>query len=116
VGALSSIYHDTERSKQMPVKKFIEDFAFDPSTFNYDTFKAKLLEEATSDDDLAAAKITELTESNTNLSKSERDLKVRLFDATVAKQGEPVAPTDSPAAGGGPTGPAPAVPDSDIFG
>lgn len=99
----------------MPAKQFIEKFPFDPSTFNFDQFKEKLLEELTGDEDLSQAKITELTEQNTGYATSTRDLKARLFDATVLKQGDAVAPIDSPAgaAGGNSTE---KVPDADIFG
>lgn len=101
----------------MPAKKFLSEFKFDPSTFNYDQFKERLDAELDTDDDLATSKITQLTETNTALETSTRDLKVRLFDATVMKQGDPVAPTDSPSApAGGAPGTTPVVPESDIFG
>lgn len=99
----------------MPAKNFIENFKHDPTTFDFEAFKAKMLEEIIGDDDLNTNKINDLTEQTTNLSKSERDLKVRLFDATIAKQGPPVNPTDSAAVQGG-SHPAPPVSDADIFG
>jgi hypothetical protein len=117
VGALSHIYHD-EGLTQMPAKDFLEKFNFDPATFQYDAFKASLLSEIDTDNDLATTKITQLTEDTTRLTASERDLKVKLFDATVMKTGTPVDPAnDSPTGTVGATpGSAPAVPESEIFG
>lgn len=99
----------------MPAKKFLTEFPFDPATFNWEQFKAALENEIATDDDLSTAKITQLTETNTALDATTKDLKVRLFDATVMKTGTPVTPTDSPAAGAGLNGTAPAVSDNDIF-
>lgn len=114
-GVLSCIYH--EKKDSMPAKKILDEFPFDPATFNWEQFKAMLGAEIDGDETLTSAKITQLTETNTALSTSERDLKVRLFDATVMRQGTPVAPTDSPAApAAGAPGAAPVVTDDDLFG
>lgn len=99
----------------MPAKEFIEKFKHDADTFDFEKFKEKMLAEINGDDDLNNSKITDLTEKNTTLDKATRDLKVSLWDATIAKQGTPVTSTDSAAVQGG-SHPAPPVPDADIFG
>lgn len=98
----------------MPAKKLVEEFPFDPATFNWDEFKKRLTAEIDADDDLSTTKITSLEGERDTLKSSENTLKVKLFDATVLKQGAPVAPTDSPTAGAGQNGTA-TVPESDIF-
>lgn len=100
----------------MPAKDYLEKFQHDPATFDYERFKAGLLAEIATDDDLNAAKITGLETERSTLSESERDLKIRLFDATIAKQGEPVVPTDSPANSAAGNSTTPVVTDADIFG
>lgn len=88
----------------MPARKFIEEFQFDPATYQHDAFKERLLAEITEDETLSTSKIDTLTSSEKSLRSENVGLKSRLWDATVARQGEPVNPTDSPTAGGGSTG------------
>lgn len=99
----------------MPAKKFLDEFKFDPATFNYDEFKKRMESEIATDDDLTTAKITGLEGERDTLTQSERDLKIALFDATVKRQGTPVTPQDSPTQGGGNNDSAPKVQESDIF-
>lgn len=98
----------------MPAKKFIEDFPFDPSTFNYDEFKKKVIAEIDGDTDLSTAALTTATTERDTLKANEVTLKARLFDATIGKAGDPVRPSDSPAAPGHTSAPS-GVKDSDIF-
>lgn len=100
----------------MPAKDFLAKFKHDPATFDFDKFKDALTAEIDGDEDLRTAAITDLTEKNTALTKSERDLKVSLFDATIARQGTPVSPTDSPASGAMSNTPVPPIPEADLFG
>jgi hypothetical protein len=108
-------HHDTDKDHDMPAREFLDKFAFDPATFQFDQFKEKLLSEIDGDTEISTSAITERDTELKQLRGDKVSLQSKLWEATIAKQGDPVRPTDSPAAPG-PTSAPSGVKDSDIFG
>lgn len=72
----------------MPLDKFMNNFQYDPTTFDAEQFKQKILAEYQEDLSVREAKITELNESTTKTAAEITALKARNYDLLMSKPGD----------------------------
>jgi uncharacterized small protein (DUF1192 family) len=99
----------------MPLDKFINEFVFDPETFNVDEFKARALSEYQEDLSIRDAKVGEVNESSAKQQAEIQRLKALNYDLLMKKPGDP-AETKTPGQTNGSENDETEVPVESLFG